>query len=256
MSTVQIPRLHNILRATGAVLRTVCPRVSWGVLAALGILAGCASAAKYVTGPLPPSSLPEPVVQVARAVAVGQPGPRLATADVQGRLAHVAAGPAPASGFHLEIDTPRGLYLATVQTFAPVILDVQQGREVTLRYSVGAAETFRLDDSQGPIFFSFAGGSPPDAGNLPMEVRPAPRSAYLEVLSSNDLCRWTVLHRKVEVSSNGIPLATLDPGTSGVVEVQGRRYRVTSAVASVPDESDCGREGEPRLAYFWSREPR
>jgi len=165
----------------------------------------------------------------------------------------VAVEAGPAHGFTLDIDSPKGLLLVRVVTFAPARLDLSEGREVRLRLAKGPALLLRLDDARGPLFLVSAGPSAPEGADLPVEVRPGPRRAYVEVSSSQDLCRWNVLQRSVEVTARGVPLATIAPGASTTVAAKGQRYGVTAIVASSPEESDCGQVGEPRLAFFWSR---
>lgn len=182
-----------------------------------------------------------------------EPPPPMATADVKGRVRRVSARPSPAQGFRLEIEGPTGPVMLEVITYAPAFLDLAEGRDVRLRATLAPSILLRLDDEQGPLFFLSAGPSVPEARDLPIDVGPAPRRTYVEVSAADDLCRWTVVQRSVEVASKGSLLATLGPGTSATVQAGGHQWLVTAVVASSPEESDCGREGEPRFAFFWSR---
>ena len=130
-----------------------------------------------------------------------------------------------------------------------------EGKEVRLRAFLGDAMMLRLDDAQGPLFLVSAGAAPPEPRDLPLDVHAAPRRAYVEVLSAEDLCQWTILQRGVEVTARGTPLGTIGPGATATFETQGRRWQITASEAATPDESDCGREGASRLAFFWTRLP-
>lgn len=214
----------------------------------------CASASRYTTGPEPLAPLPEPLIRL-WAAAPGSPDPAsVATLEARGSVQRTWEAPGPNHGVRVDLQGPGGRAAVEVRTFVPVRLDLAPGQAVRVSaVSAGAEARVRLDGDDGPLFWAFAGSVPPDARGLPLEVRPALRRAWVEVSSSDDLCRWTLAQRPVEVTAGGTSLAVLSPGAAATVESGGRRYRVVSAVSSSPEESDCGREGEPRLAFFWWR---
>jgi hypothetical protein len=275
VSTVHIPKQDKAVRFRGIGSLPLRNAGVAGVLALLPLVLACASAARYATGPLPPSALPEPAVRLemggppgqvpappARPIlhleAAGTPGrppSPLPDVDVLGRVRRLVIHPGPAHGFHIEIDVPKGVLLADVLTYSPIRLDLAEGHEVRLRAFLGTPMLLRLDDSQGPLFLVSAGPFTTEIKDVPIEVRAAPRRAYVEVLTTDDLCLWTVLARSIEVTSHGVSLGTVGPGATATFEAQGRRWQVTSSVASSPEESDCGREGSSRLAFFWARVP-
>jgi hypothetical protein len=175
--------------------------------------------------------------------------------DVRGRIRELTSAPLISDGFRMLVDGPDGQVNIEVLTYNPVHLDCAAGAAVRIRAKLGDERSLRLDDESGNFFYLFNGTMPPQFEDLPILLRQSGRRAYFEVSTSDDLCRWTSLNKALEIVASGAHLGVVDPGYSATVETSGRSFKVTSAIASTPDESDCGREGTSRLAFFFSRLP-
>jgi hypothetical protein len=225
-----------------------------GALLALTWCASCGSSTAYTRGEELPTALPDPEVQVESRPVAGPPEAVPGDVHVAGRLARVHAGPPPGLGFWVEVlGVDRGLTVVTARTFVEGVPDLVSGKEVDVVVSRQDGLRVTISDSAGVAFHLSSGPAVPgDQQRFPIQARGAATRAYSEVLATPDLCRWTLVHEALAFDT-GAERWELMPGGSRVVTAMGRSWMVVAVDSRTPDESDCGAEGEPRVAFFWTR---
>lgn len=214
--------------------------------------AACSSPAAYTRGRMPAAALPEAEVSVVRRPRSGPPEPLSGALDLDGTLVAADRGEGPGGGFRLAVREADGAVVSVeVRTWTGGVPDLAGDEPITVAIRPGPV--VRVADAAGPAALVHAGPTPPPAGaGDPIRVRGTPDRTWVEVASSEALCRWTWVHGTLEVETDG-ERHELPPGATRVLAAAGRHWLVAAGDWRVPEESDCGAAGEPRLRFVWLR---
>lgn len=143
----------------------------------------------------------------------------------------------------------------TVHSQMANLPDVLAGDEIWLTANDGMSISVRIDDRRGALFFLFRGETlPTTQKDDPFTVEQSFDRHYIETLTTDNLCQWTVVHSSLTLHHDR-QNTRIPPGDSRIIEVDGARFMAVVFDAVFPDESDCEADAPQRIAYSWSRLP-
>lgn len=224
------------------------------------LVLACASAARYARGPMPMAALPDVRVQVTSVARTGAPHVPVAEERLSGTVRSLSLDKDPNHGFSLWMADSRGVSMRIrVDTYLEGVRpDLPRGRLIKFERNTMHGDQVRIDDESGSVAWFHSGTLVPELPTaLPFRVAVSPRRAYAEGFTADDLCRWTVFHHYLAVTPAGErwPIL-LAPGETRLVPLSSGTYLFAALDAHSPEESDCGQDRDPHVAWFWMRVPR
>jgi hypothetical protein len=227
------------------------------VLAATALSVACTTAAHYTRGPLPTAGLPPARIVTTIAPRPGGPFDKVREERISGTVRDVSLLRDPVHGFTLRMADSRGMTLRVrVDTLLQDVRpDLPRGTLLTIERREAGGEQVRFDDDRGSVAWFHNGEYIPEMPmKLPFSVAFSARPAYRRMFAADDLCRWTIRHVYLEVTPEGSDQTTLlAPGQARRFKTPSGPYLFAALDASTPEESDCGHDGDPHVAWLWIR---